>query len=285
MLDLVHISDLHVGKPYVTRVGEALHDAIHHLSPDVLVVSGDLTQRAKPHEFEAIQAFLKHHPGMPHVVVPGNHDVPLYNIFARMRGLDKYRRHLGHDVEPFYADDEIAVLGVNTARSLAFKGGRINAEQLARIQERLRAIGEPAVKMIVSHHPFDLPQTYPAAALVGRARMAMHRLADCKIDLFLAGHFHVSLASPTASRFQLGGWLALIVQAGTATSHRGRGEANAFNRVRVQLPYLSVDRFEWQSQRQDFVSATSEHFRRNDNGWSRVPAHRLHENSHGRQIP
>lgn len=279
MRTLVHLSDLHFGRTH-DKLVEPLIAKVNELTPDVVAISGDLTQRARTREFQAARRFLDALPA-PKIVVPGNHDVPLYNIFARMRGLDKYRRHLGHDVEPFYADDEIAVLGVNTARSLAFKGGRINAEQLARIQERLRAIGEPAVKMIVSHHPFDLPQTYPAAALVGRARMAMHRLADCKIDLFLAGHFHVSLASPTASRFQLGGWLALIVQAGTATSHRGRGEANAFNRVRVQLPYLSVDRFEWQSQRQDFVSATSEHFRRNDNGWSRVPADRLHENSHG----
>jgi 3',5'-cyclic AMP phosphodiesterase CpdA len=272
---LVHLSDLHFGRVHEERV-EPLIAKIKQLTPDVVAISGDLTQRARTREFQAARRFLDALPA-PKIVVPGNHDVPLYNVFARMRGLEKYRRHLGQDLEPFYADDEIAVLGVNTARSLGFKGGRINREQLARIEERLCSIGEQAVKMIVSHHPFDLPQTYPTAALVGRARMAMGRLADCKIDLFLAGHFHVSLATPIDSRFKLGGRLALIVQAGTAISNRGRGEANAFNLIRVQPPYLSVDRFEWQSHRQDFVSAASEHFHRSHNGWSHVSADALRE--------
>lgn len=281
MRTLVHLSDLHFGRVHADLV-EPLIAKIKELTPDVVAISGDLTQRARTREFEAARRFLDALPS-PKIVVPGNHDVPLYNVFARMRGLEKYRRHLGRDVEPFYADDEIAVLGVNTARSLAFKGGRINTEQLRRIEERLCTIADQAVKMIVSHHPFDLPHAYPSGALVGRASMAMRRLADCKIDLFLAGHFHVSLASPTASRFQLGGRLALIVQAGTATSNRGRGEANAFNLIRVLPPYLSVDRFEWQSHRQGFVSAASEHFCRRDNGWSRVPADELRE-SHDRQL-
>jgi 3',5'-cyclic AMP phosphodiesterase CpdA len=272
---LVHLSDLHFGDVRDGLV-EPLIAEIKELRPDLVVISGDLTQRARTRQFEAARGFLDALPA-PKIVVPGNHDVPLYNVLARMRGLERYRRHFGRDLEPFYADGEIAVVGVNTARSLAFKGGRINAEQLARIEEQLCGVDDQAVKMIVSHHPFDLPQAYPTAALVGRARMAMHRLADCKVDLFLAGHFHVSIAGPTASRFKLGGRLALVVQAGTATSNRSRGEPNSFNVIRVQPPYLSVERFEWQPGRQSFVSGTTEHFRRDENGWSRIPAGELRE--------
>jgi len=80
MLNLAHISDLHFGKPYIARLGEALHDTILRMSPDVLVIGGDLTQRAKPREFQAARHFLDRLSGMPHVVVPGNHDVPLYRV-------------------------------------------------------------------------------------------------------------------------------------------------------------------------------------------------------------
>jgi 3',5'-cyclic AMP phosphodiesterase CpdA len=272
---VVHLSDLHFGDTQ-DAVVEPLIAKINELTPDLVAVSGDLTQRARTRQFQSARRFLDALPAAK-IVVPGNHDVPLYNVFARMRGLEKYRRHLGQDLEPFYADGEIAVLGVNTARSLAFKGGRINKRQLRRVQERFCGIDEQAVKMIVSHHPFDLPEAYPPAALVGRAGMALVGLAECKVDLFLAGHFHVGLATPTASRFKLGGRLALIVQAGTATSNRGRGEANSFNVIRVRQPYVSVERFEWQSRRQTFVSAASGHFRRNDNGWSRIPSSDLRD--------
>ena len=115
MKSLVHMSDVHFG-----RVDEAVVQAIvpliHSLEPSLVVVSGDLTQRAKPHQFRAARSFLDSLP-QPQVVVPGNHDVPLYNVFQRFfQPLRKYRRFISQDLEPFYADDEIAVAGINTAR-------------------------------------------------------------------------------------------------------------------------------------------------------------------------
>src|SRR5213076_1805038 len=93
--------------------------------------------RARTTEFQAARAFLDRLPE-PQIIVPGNHDVPLHNVFTRFIGpLDKYRRYITGDVEPFYADDEIAVLGINTARSLTFKRGRINSTQIEHAKERL----------------------------------------------------------------------------------------------------------------------------------------------------
>jgi 3',5'-cyclic AMP phosphodiesterase CpdA len=259
----LHFGDVEAG------LVEPLTEAIRRISPDLIAVSGDLTQRARHWQFAAARRFLGALPA-PQLVVPGNHDVPLYNLFARFRGVERYQRHISFDLEPFYADEEIAVIGLNTARSLTFKGGRLNQRQMARIQQRLCGLEEDLIKVVVTHHPFDLPRQYPASALVGRARMAMERLANCRIDIFLAGHFHVSLAAATAFRFQIGGRAALLVQAGTATSNRARGEANSFNVLRINRPEVSVERFRWDVARGAFVSSGVNQFRQNEAGWLRV---------------
>src|SRR5712692_261502 len=109
---------------------------VRQKTPDVVAVSGDLTQRARTREFQEARRFLDALPS-PQIVVPGNHDVPLHNLYARfLRRLDKYRRYITDDLDPYYADQEIAILGVNTARSLTIQGGRIGREQVARIRER-----------------------------------------------------------------------------------------------------------------------------------------------------
>ena len=110
---------------------------VAQLKPDLVVVSGDLTQRARIEQFKEARRFLDSLPS-PQIVVPGNHDVPLYDVLSRFaRPLARYRRYITEDLEPFYADDEIAVLGLNTARSLTIKGGRINEAQFARARGRL----------------------------------------------------------------------------------------------------------------------------------------------------
>jgi hypothetical protein len=194
--------------------------------------------------------------------------VPLYNLLARFRRLERYRRYIGNDLEPFYCDGEVAVLGINTARSLTFKNGRINEHQVAHAKARLCELPRAMTKIIVTHHPFDLPESYRRKVLVGRARMAIKLLNECRIDLFLAGHFHVGGAAPTAFHIPVNGYSSVVVQAGTAMSTRTRSEQNTFNVIRVDLPNLSIDRFEWTAARTAFAVVTTEHFRRGETGWS-----------------
>ncbi len=231
MRTIVHVSDLHFGRIQPGMV-QALTRAIQEIAPDLIALSGDLTQRARPREFEQARDFVATL-AAPKVIVPGNHDVPLYNIYARfVRPLHRYRRYISDDLEPFYADEEVAVQGINTARSLTFKGGRVNEQQVALLERRLGSRGD-VLTMVVTHHPFDLPDHYPENALVGRARMALTQLANSGIDLFLAGHLHIGVAEKMTLRFKIGGHAALLVQAGTATSSRTRGEANSFNVIRA----------------------------------------------------
>lgn len=245
---LAHVSDLHFGR--VDRaVLEPLRRCLAAVAPDLVVVSGDLTQRARAEQFREARAFLDTLP-KPQVVVPGNHDVPLYNVFARfLRPLGGYRRFIGSDPEPSFVDDEIAVLGINTARSFIFKGGRVSEAQLARVRERLCRLEGSRTRILVTHHPF----------------MALEKLTDYGVDVLMAGHLHASHIGHAAER--VAGLSALMVQAGTATSHRTREEPNAFNVLRVGPRRIEVEQYVLASG--GFVRAATEAFCREGALWRR----------------
>jgi 3',5'-cyclic AMP phosphodiesterase CpdA len=264
---LVHLSDLHFGRVDPGLL-EPLATRVRAVRPHLVVVSGDLTQRAKPAQFRDARGFLDMLP-RPQLVVPGNHDVPLYNLFQRFfRPLARYRRYISQEVEPAFVDNEIAVMGVNTARSAVFKGGRINEAQIERLRERLCRLPEGVSKIVVTHHPFDLPEGHDERHLVGRARHAMAMFASCGADILLAGHLHTSHTGETAERYKIGDFSALVVQAGTATSVRGRGEVNSFNVLHVDRPRVRIERYGWNGA--DFVLGSAETFTRTPGGWQRA---------------
>lgn len=269
MRTLVHLSDIHFG-----RVNEAIIDpliyTINEIKPDVVAVSGDLTQRARSNQFKEARAFLDALP-RPQIVVPGNHDIPLHNVFARLaRPLKEYRRYITDELRPLYIDDEIAVLGLNTARSLTIKGGRINKTQVAWLREQFSAVAPDVIKIVVTHHPFGLAEGHDENDLVGRARMAIRELSSCGADLFLAGHLHISRAGHMAKLYRFGGVTSLVVQAGTAASTRGRGEANSFNVIRLAQPDMAIERLAWEPAQANFTASVTDRFRRSSTGWSRV---------------
>jgi 3',5'-cyclic AMP phosphodiesterase CpdA len=267
MRTLVHLSDLHFGRVDQALLGP-LRELVQRIAPNVVVVSGDLTQRAKSAEFKAARAWLDTLPG-PQIIVPGNHDISLYNVFRRfLQPLDRYKRYITDDLDPVYFDDEIAVLGVNTARSLTFKDGRVNEEQVAKIREQLSRLDPKITRIIVTHHPFDLPDSFDEDDLVDRAPMAMAAFAEVGVDLLLAGHLHASHAGSTAGRYRFSEYAALVVQAGTATSTRGRGEVNSFNVIRVATDRVEVDRYGWDMIGQAFTLMKTESFLRSGNVWA-----------------
>jgi 3',5'-cyclic AMP phosphodiesterase CpdA len=270
MRKLVHLSDLHfdwidesIIEPVIKTVAET--------GPDVVVVSGDLTQRARGSQFVEAKEFLDRLPS-PQIIVPGNHDVPLYNVFKRFfEPLENYKRYITGDLTPFYSDEEIAVLGINTARSLTIKYGRVNEQQIAAIRDKLCPFPDEVVKIIVTHHPFDVPEGHDEDELVGRAQLAMEAIAKCGADVLLAGHLHVSHTGHSSARYKIAGHSALVVSAGTATSIRHRGEPNTFNVIRVKHPFINVERLAWQPDRKAFAPSSTEHFRHTPDGWTRVP--------------
>src|SRR6185436_8894153 len=115
--------------------------------------------------------------------------------------------------------------------------------------------------------PFDLPEHSDPDDLVDRAPMAMQAFAECGVDVLLAGHLHTSHASNSAQRYKISGYAALVVQAGTATSTRGRGESNSFNLLRVEHPRISVERHSWEPERGAFSLAKTAMFEPTPEGW------------------
>lgn len=266
MRTIVHLSDIHFGSINPLTVNPLIR-AVREAGPDVVVVSGDLTQRAKPNQFLDARNFLAQLPS-PQVVVPGNHDIPLYNVIDRFaRPLDNYRRYISDTLEPYYANREIAVLGINTARSFAFKNGRISLKQIDHVRDRFCPLDERMVKVLVTHHPVDLPRQFAGQEVVGRAEHLMNVLAYCHADLLLAGHYHISHTGDTATRYPIPGYRALVIHAGTATSVRGRGELNAFNVIRTALPFVEIDRHVWQRDIATFQLFRQERFQRTEGGW------------------
>lgn len=267
MRTLVHLSDLHFGRVDDALIGPLI-DMVGSIRPDVVVVSGDLTQRARSGQFKAARRFLDALP-TPQIVVPGNHDVPLHNVFDRfVRPLDKYRRYICENLEPAYIDAEIAVLGINTARSATIKNGRINAEQIARLRERLQPLDPKVCKVVVTHHPFDLPEHYGKSELVGRAPAAMSMFATSGVDLLLAGHMHASHTGSTGLRYEIDGYSAVAVQAGTATSTRRRNESNAFHLIRIDSSQIVIQQFACAPGSTTFSQSATRTFDRSHKGWS-----------------
>ncbi len=266
---LVHLSDLHFGRVN-PEILEPLGHFVRKLQPDLVAVSGDLTQRARTHEYLAAREFLATLPG-PQIVVPGNHDVPLHNPFRRFfRGLTRYQHYITRDLQPTFIDDELAVVGVNTARAFTWKDGRINRRQLAQLRATLETVGPRHTRVLVTHHPFDLPGG-ASGEVVGRSRLAIKTLADCRVDLLLAGHFHIADIGYTAKRYNVEGYSALIVSSGTSTSTRGRGQPNSFNLLRIEHPAVTIERYVWPPAGGEFTLFSVENFRKGDAGWLRVP--------------
>jgi 3',5'-cyclic AMP phosphodiesterase CpdA len=245
-------------------------DAVGTIDPDVVAVSGDLTQHATTAEFEQARAFIEQLPAASgaRIVVPGNHDLSFYNPLRRVvQRLRLYKQHISTDLEPFYEDDEVAVLGLNTARVPLFRGGRFSAAQIQKVETRMRGVSERVTRVLVTHHPFDLPSSYPAGELVRGARSAVKCLL-ANIDVLLAGHHHMSHSGATATRYAVEGYSAAFVQAGTALSSRVRGERNSFNVLRLGDAAMSVEVWIWNPGTKVFARGAVSTFRREPGGWA-----------------
>lgn len=264
MTRLVHLSDLHFG-----RVDQSLTAplvaAVSALAPDLTVISGDLTQRARHSQFRKARALIDQLPG-PVLSVPGNHDIPLDNVFVRfLWPFYRYRKHICRDLEPEFRDDQMIVAGVNTVNRFSWQRGKVGRTRLARLSARL-ADAPQALRIVVLHHPLEHgPET--DKRLMRGATNALEVLSDYGANLVLSGHLHRASARPFRAAPDL-----LFVEAGTGLSTRLRhDQRNTFNLLDFDGNRLEVVTMGTRPEAPDrFTELDRAHWRHGPQGWSAV---------------
>lgn len=279
MPSVIHLSDLHFGA-HDERLVEAVEQRIHEAKPDLVVISGDFTQRARTEQFEQACKFLERLRDAGHEVlgVPGNHDVPLYDVLRRfLSPLTRYRRYIDDTLCPFHELPGATVLGINTARSLTFKDGRINEEQVAYIHDSFARTRPETARILVTHHPmFALPvgDGPELGKAIGRQDLALAAIAQAGVDLLLAGHNHRASAHHARDLVTDAG-RALVIQAGTATSTRLRDEEQSFNLIGVGDGEVTVAVQAWDGS--GYASRDAERFVRRGQHWETATGEQLAE--------
>ena len=272
MKKLLHLSDIHFGRTDASVI-DALTVANRMLDPDLVIISGDLTQRARRAQFEEAQALIRAlHEGTRTVIaVPGNHDLaPFFRPLSRLfRPRSAYDRHITPHVLNRYADDDVAICGISTERALRIKEGRISNKDTAEVIEWFGKQGPARTRIVVSHHPLDLPHA-SARSLAQGAERAVRAFEQVPVDLFLSGHLHRGSITRTVDRYVDARHGAIAIQAGTAST-RGRGEHPSFNLLRLDESRLDVDVHTWDPSTGAFIQANSHAFIKEERGWTAAP--------------
>ena len=247
MPKILHISDLHFGPAYLPEAGEALQAIAPSLDPDVIVISGDFTQRAKRQQFEQARRFVDRLPKVPMLLIPGNHDVPLYRVAERwMRPHDLYRELICPDLNPVLQIDGLVLLGIDsTSPRRTLSNGRVHQDQLERCAELFAELPPETMRIVVAHHHFAPCPDYIHDRTMPKARRAIDSFVEQGVEMILGGHLHRSYIGNSLDFFpgtnrDRG---ITIVQCGTTTSSRGRGRErneNTFNLIDVGPHLLTV---------------------------------------------
>ncbi len=239
---IAHISDLHFGK--LNASAEALLKDLEKMRPSLIAISGDLTQRALTRQFMLARKFLNLLPA-PFIVVPGNHDIPFYDITRRLLlPLLRYKHFISKQLNPLYHDNEISVIGLNTARSLKLENGKITKKQLDQMEQTFKGLHQPSVRIVVTHHPFVMPAGTKNAKYrktVAGAAEAVLCFEKCEVDLVLSGHFHLSHTVDLRTSYDDVSRSMVHVQAGTAISKYVVHEPNSYNLISVSQKRMRIE--------------------------------------------
>ncbi len=266
MRTIAHISDLHFGR-IRENAEEALLDDLRAMKPSLIAVSGDLTQRALRREFKHAREYLEQLPA-PFIVVPGNHDIPFFDVTRRfLLPLHRYKNYISKQLNPLYADNEIAVVGVNSARSLTLVNGKINGRQMKQVEKIFRGLPDLSLRIVVAHHPFCKHPDLKHREIIKGARKTLKRFERCGVDLILTGHYHRSCAEDLRNVHTDLERSILHVQAGTAISTRTNREPNSYNLLTIDDGRLRIDVRTWEGGA--FSISETLRYRRTKRGWQK----------------
>lgn len=246
---LVQISDPHFGteRPHVAS---ALVELVRREAAALVVLSGDITQRARPRQFSDAARFMRGL-GVPRVLaIPGNHDIPLFNPLARLWSpYANYTRAFGSELEPEHESKELLVVCVNTTRPYRHKDGEVSDAQVERVAQRLERASREQLRVVVTHQPVHVIRESDRENLLHGHERAVRRWAVAGADVILGGHIHLPYVRPLSEAFPDLPRRIWAVQAGTAVSHRLRGGvSNSVNVLRYEpeaRPCCGVERWDF----------------------------------------
>ncbi|CAN5482435.1 metallophosphoesterase [soil metagenome] len=272
MKTIAHISDLHFGTEDL-EVADGLVEDLEHIEPLLLINSGDFTQRARRAQFRAAAEYMKRLP-QPQINVPGNHDIPLFDVVRRfLSPLNRYKAFITKKMFPQFVDEDLTVLGINTARSLTWKSGRISKDQIEEMERIFSTLPESNFKIVVTHHPFIPPpgQEDTGVDLVDRASRALDVLERCEVDLLLAGHLHHGYTGDIRTFYPSSNRSIIVAQAGTAISDRVRNEPNSYNIIRLDDERIEIEIRRWNESKKSFTKESEVVFLSVDGKWLPQP--------------
>ena len=239
-VQLAHLSDLHFGAASSAAI-DALHDDLAKRDPEMVVITGDLTQAGRKKEFEEAREFLSNLKAKT-FIVPGNHDLPVRNLWARfVAPYNRFQRYISDSINPVWTDNRFALIGLNSARRAAlgvnWSYGRLSRRQIDDAITQLQNADAACIKIIAAHHPFIRGPGKAGARIVKRGGEAMSEFACNGLDIILTGHVHLSKAEIIAT----GSRNIIVIQAGTAVSGRTRGEPPSFNVIAASPSCVEVE--------------------------------------------
>jgi 3',5'-cyclic AMP phosphodiesterase CpdA len=250
MLNILQISDLHFGPFFHPEVAESVLKSAAALAPDLIVASGDFSQRAKVTEFADARAFLDRLPKVPIVVCPGNHDVPLYRVWERIfKPHANYQKYINEQLNYSLHLPLATIVSLDSTAPLrAITNGRIRSEHLNFARHEFKAGAEGAIKILVAHHHFASAPDYERSSVMPGAQRAMDVFESCGVEIILGGHLHRAYVGNSLDVYpgkdRKHG--IVIVQSGTTTSRRGRArerEKNSFNWIRITEDSIRITHY------------------------------------------
>lgn len=269
---LLQISDLHFGPPFVEKVGEAALRIANAEHSDAIIINGDLTQRATKEQFQAAKQYMQRLPQVPQLVIPGNHDVPLYRLAERFFSPHRlYREIISEELNPVLKIEGAVIVGLDsTAPRTAISNGKIFKWQLDLCDRVFREAPSEIARIVVAHHHFAPAPDLLHDSNMPQAKRAIERFSDLDVDMILGGHLHRayignSLDFYPGSHRDRG---IIIAQCGTTTSRRGRGreqEKNSLNRIEISRHAITITHFMYFHEMDAFEAVSWHSFRRSQN--------------------
>jgi 3',5'-cyclic AMP phosphodiesterase CpdA len=259
---VLHISDTHFGTEQPAVV-EALVQLAHCQSPDLVIFSGDITQRAQRSEFAAARKFMDRLNAPASLVIPGNHDIPLFDVFSRVfMPYARYSSAFGKELEPVYESADLLVISVKTTRRYRHIEGEVSKRQMNEVARRLRLARPGQLRIVVTHQPVHVTKEEDEKNLLNGFNEAIYSWAGAGVDLILGGHIHRPSVSALHEKMPHFPGHAWAVQAGTALSNRIRFDAgNSVNLIRTShdgAHLCTVERWDYDATTQSFQPKATE---------------------------